>query len=80
LSAIGIVEVVINISHLASRFPQTLGDGSRWNLKIHYLDEGPMALETGGRHAQRIALAWQRSLRPGEWRCLERLQAERIAG
>ncbi len=48
LSAIGIAEVVINISHLASRFPQTLGDGSRWNLKIHYLDEGPMALETGG--------------------------------
>lgn len=48
LSAIGIVEVVINISHLASRFPQTLGDGSRWNLTIHYLDEGPLALETGG--------------------------------
>lgn len=48
LSAVGIVEVVINISHLADQFPRTLGDGSRWNLKIHFLDEGPKALETGG--------------------------------
>lgn len=48
LSALGIGEVVINTSHLASQFPQCLGDGSRWNLRIHHIDEGPTALETGG--------------------------------
>ena len=48
LAALGIGEVVINTSHLAAQFPQTLGDGSRWGLHIHYLDEGPVPLETGG--------------------------------
>ncbi|MCC7254783.1 MAG: nucleotidyltransferase family protein [Dokdonella sp.] len=53
LAAIGIAEVVINISHLAEQFPAALGDGSRWGLRIHYSDEGPVPLETGGgiRHA-----------------------------
>lgn len=48
LSAMGVDEVVINISHLADQFSRALGDGQRWNLRIHYLDEGPIALETGG--------------------------------
>jgi N-acetyl-alpha-D-muramate 1-phosphate uridylyltransferase len=48
LAALGIREVVINTSHLAAQFPQALGDGSRWDLRIHYLDEGPVPLETGG--------------------------------
>ena len=48
LAALGIRDVVINTSHLAAQFPQTLGDGSRWGLHIHYLDEGPVPLETGG--------------------------------
>jgi MurNAc alpha-1-phosphate uridylyltransferase len=48
LAAIGVREVVINISHLAEQFPLALGDGARWNLAIHYSDEGPEPLETGG--------------------------------
>jgi MurNAc alpha-1-phosphate uridylyltransferase len=44
----GVREVVINTSHLAGRFPEALGDGSRWNLRIHYSYEGPEPLETGG--------------------------------
>ncbi len=48
LARIGIREVVINTSHLASQFPAILGDGRRWNLHITYSNEGPQALETGG--------------------------------
>ncbi|MFZ1390311.1 MAG: nucleotidyltransferase family protein [Dokdonella sp.] len=48
LAAIGIERVVINTSHLAGQFPLALGDGSRWNLAIDYIDEGPVPLETGG--------------------------------
>lgn len=53
LAAIGVDEVVINLSHLAEQFRPALGDGSRWNLRILYSDEGPEPLETGGgiRHA-----------------------------
>ena len=48
LARIGVREVVINTSHLASCFPQALGNGRRWGLHIHFLDEGPLPLETGG--------------------------------
>jgi len=41
-------DVVINTSHLAEQFPAALGDGSRWDLRIHYSYEGPEPLETGG--------------------------------
>ena len=48
LAAIGVRDVVVNTSWLAERFPQVLGDGSRWGLRLHFLYEGPVALETGG--------------------------------
>ncbi|MGB0134141.1 N-acetylmuramate alpha-1-phosphate uridylyltransferase MurU [Dokdonella sp.] len=48
LARIGVSDVVINTSHLASQFPQALGDGSRWGLQIHFAEEGPIPLETGG--------------------------------
>ena len=48
LGAAGISRVVINTSWRAGQFPAALGDGSRWNLEIDYIDEGPVALETGG--------------------------------
>jgi len=48
LARAGVREVVINTSHLAEQFPDALGDGSRWNLRIHYSYEGPEPLETGG--------------------------------
>lgn len=48
LAAAGVNYVVINTSHLASQFPEALGDGSRWGLRIRYAYEGPTPLETGG--------------------------------
>jgi MurNAc alpha-1-phosphate uridylyltransferase len=48
LAAIDVRYVVINTSHLAEQFPQTLGDGSQWGLRIRYAYEGGTPLETGG--------------------------------
>ncbi len=48
LAAIDVRYVVINTSHLADQFPEALGDGSRWGLRIRYAYEGPTPLETGG--------------------------------
>jgi MurNAc alpha-1-phosphate uridylyltransferase len=48
LAAIDVHYVVINTSHLADQFPEVLGDGSRWGLRIRYAYEGPTPLETGG--------------------------------
>ena len=48
LAAIGVKEIVINLSHLAAQFRPALGEGSRWNLSIVYSHEGPEPLETGG--------------------------------
>lgn len=48
LAAAGVHYVVINTSHLAEQFPDTLGDGSRWGLRIRYAYEGSTPLETGG--------------------------------
>jgi len=47
----GVRDVVINTAHLEEQFPPTLGDGSRWGLRIHYSAEGRDhggALETAG--------------------------------
>jgi len=48
LAALGATDVVVNTSWLASRFPEALGDGSRWGLRLHYRFEGDTPLETGG--------------------------------
>ena len=48
LAAIGVHYVVMNTSHLADQFPEALGNGSRWGLRIRYAYEGPVPLETGG--------------------------------
>ncbi|TAL85514.1 MAG: nucleotidyltransferase family protein [Rhodanobacter sp.] len=48
LAAAGVHYVVINTSHLAEQFPDSLGDGSRWGLRIRYAYEGVSPLETGG--------------------------------
>ncbi len=36
----GVREVVVNTAWLEEQFPATLGDGSRWGLRIHYSMEG----------------------------------------
>ena len=48
LAAMGVQDVVVNTSWLADRFPATLGDGTQWGLRLHYLHEGDTPLETGG--------------------------------
>ncbi|GIX24841.1 MAG: mannose-1-phosphate guanylyltransferase [Caldimonas sp.] len=55
----GVREVVINTAWLEAQFPATLGDGSRFGLRIHYSMEGRDhggALETAGGIAK--ALPW----------------------
>jgi MurNAc alpha-1-phosphate uridylyltransferase len=48
LAGAGFSEVVINQGHLGDLLPAALGDGRRWGLRIHWSDEQPAALETGG--------------------------------
>ncbi|NNK32379.1 MAG: nucleotidyltransferase family protein [Xanthomonadales bacterium] len=48
LAAGGFREIVINQGHLGDRLRDVLGDGGRWGLNIHWSDEQPRALETGG--------------------------------
>lgn len=48
LAEAGIKEVVINLGHLGSKIPESLGSGSTWGVSIEYSDEGPDPLETGG--------------------------------
>ncbi|KAB7771970.1 N-acetylmuramate alpha-1-phosphate uridylyltransferase MurU [Xanthomonas maliensis] len=48
LAALGVQDVVINTSWLAEQFPQVLGDGSAFGLRLHYSYEGSTPLETGG--------------------------------
>jgi MurNAc alpha-1-phosphate uridylyltransferase len=48
LSTAGFREIVINQGHLGDLLRETIGDGGRWNITIHWSDEQPAALETGG--------------------------------
>ena len=56
LAAIGVRDVVLNTSWLADQFRQRLGDGSRWDLHLHYSYEGATPLETGGGMWNALAL------------------------
>src|SRR5690606_15491685 len=48
LAAIGVEEVVVNLSWLAELFPATLGVGRAFGLRISWSHEGEVPLETGG--------------------------------
>lgn len=48
LAASGVQEVVINHAWLGHKIEETLGDGSRWGLKIQYSSEPEGGLETAG--------------------------------
>src|SRR5690606_23780284 len=48
LAAAGVRDIVLNIAHLAELFPQRLGDGTRWGVRLHYSREEAGSLETGG--------------------------------
>src|SRR3546814_4981015 len=45
LAALGVREVVVNVSWLAGQFPRVLGDGARWGLRIEYSQEGAVRSE-----------------------------------
>jgi MurNAc alpha-1-phosphate uridylyltransferase len=48
LANAGFREIIINQGHLGDMLPAVIGDGSRWGVTIHWSDEQPEALETGG--------------------------------
>jgi len=48
LARAGVREVVINLSWLGEKVRAALGDGAAFGLQLHYSEEGPVALETGG--------------------------------
>jgi MurNAc alpha-1-phosphate uridylyltransferase len=48
LAGAGFEDVVVNLSWLGVQIREALGDGSRHGLRIHYSEEGPEPLETGG--------------------------------
>ena len=53
----GFKEIIINIAHLGYKIPETLGDGSAWNVKITYSDEQESGtLESAGGIIKALAL------------------------
>ena len=56
LAAAGVDDIVVNTSWLAGQFPQSLGDGTRWGLRLRFAHEGDTPLETGG--GMHNALRW----------------------
>jgi MurNAc alpha-1-phosphate uridylyltransferase len=56
LASAGFREIVINTGHLGQLLEEALGDGSRWNVNIHYSREPENALETGGGIMQALPL------------------------
>jgi len=48
LAYAGITDLVINHAHLGTQIEKTLGDGSRYGVRIRYSPEHPPALETAG--------------------------------
>jgi MurNAc alpha-1-phosphate uridylyltransferase len=55
LARAGFAEIVINHAHLGALIEASLGDGSRWGLRIRYSPEG-QALETAGGIARALPL------------------------
>lgn len=47
LKAAGVEDIVINVCHLGEQIMQTLGDGSKFGVNLHYSVEA-LPLETGG--------------------------------
>jgi MurNAc alpha-1-phosphate uridylyltransferase len=48
LEAAGFNDVVVNLSWLGEQIRTALGDGGHHGVRLHYSDEGPEPLETGG--------------------------------
>lgn len=52
----GIADFVINLGYRGEQIREYLGDGSRWNVRIRYSEEGDPPLETGGGLLQALPL------------------------
>ena len=48
LAAAGFQDIVINQGHLGEALRERVGEGDRWGIRIHWSDERPEPLETGG--------------------------------
>lgn len=48
LGRAGVHDVVVNLSWLGEMIRKELGDGTRFGVRIHYSEEGPVPLETAG--------------------------------
>ncbi|UTA48603.1 nucleotidyltransferase family protein [Simiduia sp. 21SJ11W-1] len=48
LAAAGFSQAMINLSYLGDQIRNHCGNGGRYGLRLHYSDEGPEPLETGG--------------------------------
>jgi MurNAc alpha-1-phosphate uridylyltransferase len=44
----GMQSIVVNVAWLGAMIREYLGDGARYGVPIHYSEESPQALETGG--------------------------------
>jgi len=56
LAEAGFREIVINQGHLGNMLRSAIGDGGRWDINIHWSNEQPEALETGGGILQALPL------------------------
>ena len=56
LARAGITDLVINHAHLGTQIENTLGDGSRYGVRIRYSPEHPTALEAAGGIAHALHL------------------------
>ena len=56
LAEAGFREIVINQGHLGNILRTAMGDGGRWDITIHWSNEQPEALETGGGILQALPL------------------------
>lgn len=56
LAQAGFREIIINLAYLGDMIRDTLGKGSAWNVNIHYCQEPPGALGTGGGIQQALPL------------------------
>lgn len=56
LAEAGFREIVINQGHLGNMLRTAMGDGGRWDITIHWSNEQPEALETGGGILQALPL------------------------
>jgi len=44
----GIIDIVFLVGHLGEMICDTLGDGTRWGVRLRYIFDGPRQLGTGG--------------------------------